>query len=83
MDAILELPMGVVLEGIQLDREMKSVLLGEKSILTPLYELMVAQETAEWGKVSSVCAGLNLDESFVGESYWQAMQWAREMTSRT
>lgn len=81
MDSILELPMGVVLEGICVDRETKSVLLGDKSQLTPLYELMVAQEGAEWEKVRSLCAQLNLDETVVAESHWQAMQWAREMTA--
>ncbi|MBZ5653749.1 MAG: HDOD domain-containing protein [Acidobacteriia bacterium] len=81
MDSILELPMGVVLEGICVDPEMKAVLLGEKSQLTPLYELMVAQEAAEWAKVGSLCAQMNLDGALVAESHWQAMRWAREMTA--
>jgi hypothetical protein len=33
MDAILELAMGVVLEGLNLDRETRAVLLGQKSSL--------------------------------------------------
>lgn len=81
MDAILELPMGVILEGIHLDREMKAVLLGENSRLSPLYGLMLAQEGAEWERVGSICKDLKLDEAFVAQCHWQAMQWAREMTT--
>jgi EAL and modified HD-GYP domain-containing signal transduction protein len=81
MDAILEIPMGVVLEGISLDRETRAVLLGQKSQLDLVYRLMLAQEAADWPKLSELCALLNLPESFATECYWKAMQWAREMTA--
>jgi EAL and modified HD-GYP domain-containing signal transduction protein len=81
MDAILEIPMGVVLEGITLDRETRAVLLGQKSQLDLVYRLMLSQEAADWPKLSELCAQLNLSESFATECYWKAMQWAREMTA--
>jgi EAL and modified HD-GYP domain-containing signal transduction protein len=81
MDVILEIPMGVVLEGISLDRETRAVLLGQKSQLDFVYRLMLAQEAADWPKLSELCAQLNLPESFATECYWKAMQWAREMTA--
>ena len=81
MDAILEIPMGVVLEGISLDRETRAVLLGQKSQLDPLYRLMLSQELADWPKLSQLCAQLKLSESLATECHWKAMQWAREMTT--
>jgi c-di-GMP-related signal transduction protein len=81
MDAILEIPMGVVLEGITLDRETRAVLLGQKSQLDPLYRLMLSQELADWPKLSQLCAQLKLSESLATECHWKAMQWAREMTT--
>jgi c-di-GMP-related signal transduction protein len=81
MDVILEIPMGVVLEGISLDRETRAVLLGQKSQLDPVYQLMLSQEAADWSKLSELCTRLRLPESFVTECHWQAMQWAREMTT--
>jgi EAL and modified HD-GYP domain-containing signal transduction protein len=81
MDAILEIPMGVVLEGITLDRETRAVLLGQKSELDPMYRLMLSQEAADWPKLSALCTQLKLPESFVAECHWKAMQWAREMTA--
>jgi c-di-GMP-related signal transduction protein len=80
MDAILGLPMGLVLEGIALDRATRAVLLGESSPLSPIYELMLAQENAQWEKVAQLSDRLRLRGSFVAECHWQAMQWARQMT---
>lgn len=81
MDAILEIPMGVVLEGISLDRETRAVLLGQKSQLDLLYQLMVSQEAADWSKHAKLCSQLKLPENLVTECQWKAMQWAREMTA--
>lgn len=81
MDAILEMPMGVVLEGISLDHETRAVLLGQPSTLDPLYQLMLAQEVADWPRLTALCAQLNLPESHVTECHWKAMQWAREMSA--
>jgi len=80
MDAILEVPMYVVVDGIPLDRETRAVLMGDKSQLSPVYQLVIAQEDAEWQKVTSLSAQLHLPEDFVAESHWNAMQWAHEMT---
>lgn len=79
MDAILDVPMGVVLEGISVDAETKAVLLGQPSQLFPLYELMVAQEQADWEKVTGLAEGLHVPESLVAECRWEAMQWAHQM----
>jgi EAL and modified HD-GYP domain-containing signal transduction protein len=81
MDAILELPMGVVLEGIGLDRETRAVLLGQEGPLDPIYRLMLSHEVADWPQISELCSRLKLPEAFVIESHWKAMQWAQETTS--
>ena len=80
MDAILGLPMALVLEGIALDRAARAVLLGQNSPLSPIYGLMLAQENARWEKVAEFSNRLRLRESFVSECHWKAMQWARQMT---
>ena len=81
MDAILEVPMGLVLEGITLDRETRAVLLGQKSQLDPVYRLMLSQEAADWPKLSELCAQMKLPEGIVTECHWKAMQWAQDMTT--
>jgi len=79
MDAILEMPMASILEQVSVDKETKATLLGQASRLRPIYQLMLAQETGEWEQISGLAKDLHLSESFLSESYWHAMQWARQM----
>jgi c-di-GMP-related signal transduction protein len=81
MDTILEIPMRQVLDSIPIDQESKSVLLGVDSRLRPFYQLMLAQESGEWKVVSELASQLQLSEHDVANSYWQAMQWAREVSA--
>ncbi len=81
MDAILQLPMGVVLDGIALEQETKEVLLGGSDNPPPIYQLTLAQEAADWQRASALCTSLRLPEAFVADSYFDAMRWAREMTA--
>lgn len=80
MDVILETPMAQVLENVPVDQETKSVLLGGASRLRPLYQLMLAQESGEWGNTPELAAQLQLRESEVAQIHWEAMQWARQIS---
>jgi EAL and modified HD-GYP domain-containing signal transduction protein len=81
IDAMLEMPMAEVLEKIPLDHETKAVLLGQPSQLRPLYQLMLAHESAEWEAAAQLSQSLRLDPEDVAEYYWQAQQWAREVSA--
>lgn len=86
MDAILQLPMGVVIEGLPLDPDAKTELLGAKigrdTPLTPLYQLMLAREEGNWEDVVGYAKRLNVPLSRVNRAYNEAMVWAREVTAR-
>ena len=81
MDVILEMPMSQVLENVPIDKESKAVLLGGISCLQPLYQLMLAQESGEWQSCKNLAGQLHLNETDVAQTYWQSMQWAREMST--
>lgn len=85
MDSILELPMGVVIEGLPLDPDTKAELLQAKidhvTPLTPVYQLMLAREAGDWEDVTSLAKKLNLSLSCVNRAYNDAMAWAREVTA--
>jgi EAL and modified HD-GYP domain-containing signal transduction protein len=81
MDAILDLPMGVLLEGINVDHDTKAVLLGQAGPLDPVYQLMIAHEAADWPKVAALCSKLSLPQDLAVESHWNAMRWAHATTS--
>ncbi len=79
IDAMLELPMAEVLEKISLDQATKAVLLGQPSVLRPVYQLMLAHESGEWEAAARLGESLHLDSEDVAGHYWQAQQWAREV----
>lgn len=85
MDAILEVPMGVVIEGLAFDDETRTELLGMKSgtptALSPIYELMVARESGEWDVVARQAKKLNLSLVFVNRAFNEAVSWAHQMTT--
>jgi c-di-GMP-related signal transduction protein len=81
MDTILEIPMRQVLDNVPIDQECKAVLLGATSRLRPFYQLMLAQESGEWAAVKDLTTQLHLNEVEVSVAYWQAMQWARQVSS--
>ncbi|MGA7896496.1 MAG: HDOD domain-containing protein [Candidatus Sulfotelmatobacter sp.] len=81
MDTILEIPMRQVLDSVPIDQECKAVLLGGANRLGPFYQLMLAQEAGEWKALSELTSQLYLSESEVAESHWQAMQWARQVST--
>jgi c-di-GMP-related signal transduction protein len=81
MDSILDIPMGLVLEGISVDKETKAVLLGQESQLSSMYDLMLAQEAADWERLKKLSAQTHIQEAFVAECRWEAIEWARQMTS--
>ena len=80
MDAILEIEMATLLEQIPVEHDIKSALLGQNTDLRPLYQLMLAQESGEWAHVAELAARLKLTEEEVGDTWWQALTWAQEVT---
>jgi c-di-GMP-related signal transduction protein len=81
MDVILEIPMSQVLDNVPIDKESKAVRFGGASRLRPFYQLILAQESGEWKTASELAAQLHLAESDGAECYWQAMQWAWQVSS--
>jgi EAL and modified HD-GYP domain-containing signal transduction protein len=87
IDAILAVPIGIIVEDLALDPSIKAQLLaakmGKKTPLSPVYDLMVAREAGDWGLVTQLGKQLNLSLSFVAETSNAAMKWAHEITSAT
>ncbi len=54
-----------VLEKIPLDHETKAVLLGQPSVLRPVYQLMLAHESGEWEAAAELSESLHLDSEEV------------------
>lgn len=81
IDAMLEMPMADVLERVPLDHETKAVLMGQPSLLRPVYQLVLAHESGEWESASELSESLNLDQERVAGFYWRAQQWAHQVSA--
>ena len=80
MDAILQVDMATVLGQVPVDEETKAALLSQNSTLRPLYQLMLAQESGEWGQLSILAKSIRLTDEEVEQSWWQALTWSQEAT---
>ncbi|HLB92044.1 MAG TPA: HDOD domain-containing protein [Terriglobales bacterium] len=84
MDAVLSVPIGMLIDELPLEPAIKEQLLGGKAgvktPLTPIYELMLAREVGDWGQVTRLGKHLNLSLSFVAETSNEAMRWAHQIT---
>lgn len=79
--------MGVVVEGLAFDTQTKEALVGAKNgdntHLSPVYNLMLARETGDWGEVTACAKKLNLSLPFVNRAYNEALAWGHQATSAT
>jgi EAL and modified HD-GYP domain-containing signal transduction protein len=87
MDAILEVPIGILTDELSLDPDLKVQLLsgksGSKTPLSPIYDLMVAREAGNWEAVTNLGKQQNLSLYFISQTYNEAMRWAHQITSST
>lgn len=83
MDALLELPIGVVIEGLALDPDTEAELLRTKSsdetLLSSIRALVLARETGDWGQVTAQGKKLNLSLPFINRTYNEATTWAQQL----
>lgn len=84
MDAILEAPIGVVIEKLSFDPEIKAQFLrgraGDRTPLSAIYDLMLAREAGCWETANSLGKELNLSLYFINKTYNEAMRWAHDVT---
>jgi EAL and modified HD-GYP domain-containing signal transduction protein len=81
MDAILEIPMRDVLEGLPIDESARTVLLEDKGPLSQVYDLMLAVEAGVWPRIAALASQLGIDQEFLAQSHWTAMEWAQSIVT--
>ena len=81
LDALLDRPMPVLLEGLPVDQSVKAALLGVPGPFRNIYEAIVGYETGDWKAFSRAAAALNLSEKAVPELFQQSIKWANQAIS--
>jgi len=75
IDALLDMPMGEVLEKLPISKDVKMALMGENNILKVIHELIKAYFQGDWGMFSVYAKALNLKEGDLPEDYIKALKW--------
>ncbi len=76
MDAILEIPMREVLDGLPIDENTRLLLLEGRGPLSQVYELLLTTEAGVWHRIVALASELHIDLDFIARSQWNAMEWA-------
>ncbi|MHB1397626.1 MAG: EAL and HDOD domain-containing protein [Trichloromonadaceae bacterium] len=79
LDAILERPLGDVLDSIPMSADTRGALLGEPGTLHTLLQLATAMERGAWNELPALTAELQIAEDQLAPLYVAAVQW----TNRT
>jgi EAL and modified HD-GYP domain-containing signal transduction protein len=81
MDAVLQVPMSLVIDGLHLDADSTAMLVDNDGPLLPLYRLVWALERGEWSAVVRACDQLELREEYVAEAFSSAIGWAQSISA--
>jgi c-di-GMP-related signal transduction protein len=75
LDAIVDRPLGELLEKINLTADVQDALLNNSGPLRPVFELSVALERGDWDGLSRLVKNIGLDETKLSEIHAQAVKW--------
>jgi c-di-GMP phosphodiesterase len=76
VDAMLDVPMELVLGRLPISQEVKAALCGERSTLRDLLDVATLYERGDWSRLASLCRRLNLSESVLPFLYRDALLWS-------
>lgn len=82
VDAFMDQPMAQVLADLPIGEPTKAALLGLPSRYTPIYQLALAYETANWSRVDALATRLGLAQSSAPDLYRQSVQAANQIFYR-
>ncbi len=79
MGAILDQPMASILHHLPVSKPVKSALLENRGPLSPVYQLILAQETADWNAVARIASELRLSDQKVTDAYLASVAWVQSI----
>ena len=79
LDVLIGRPLGEILKGISLSREVKGALLYKQGEYRHLYDLVVSYERGQWERYSWHASELNLDQERIPSIFLTAVEWADEI----
>ena len=78
LDAIMDLPMEMALQGLSLSDDVKEVLIHCEGDLKPICHMMTAYEKGDWQRTNELAEEIKLDPSKLMKLYLEAVTWAND-----
>lgn len=78
LDAILDQPMEIALDGITVTEDIREALIYNKGELHPLLDLVYAYERGDWDNVKTIAFEIEVEEDMVFNSYLMALKSCKE-----
>lgn len=75
LDVFFHQPMGEILDELPLHPEIKATLLGEETIFSQIYSLILSYEKGEWEEVDTYLTMLGADSCKVPSLYQRSIDW--------
>ena len=79
IDAILDVPLDVILSGLPVRHEIKEALLEQRGSYHDMLDLVIAHERADWKKMSALAKTLGIKEDLIPPIYASAVTWASSL----
>lgn len=76
LNAVLDQPMGQVLQDVAVAEDIREALLGKRTTLGKIYALAQACERARWERIASLAEALKLPHTQVAKIQCEATTWA-------
>lgn len=77
IDAVLDRPLEELIEEMSLPEAIGKTLFGEETALSPIYNLALAFERADWDVITQLTKEIGVAEQAVPEAYQDAVLWSR------
>lgn len=79
IDALIDRPLGEILDELSLSHEVKCALLDEGNGLGTIYHLVLAYERGSWEKVVGLAQQLGVESTRLPEYYTESVEWAEQV----
>jgi EAL and modified HD-GYP domain-containing signal transduction protein len=81
LDALLDQPMPEILAKLPISEDIKLALLGDESVFSELYGLLLVIEKGDWGQVFEHVVELKLAVNDLSSAWLKALDWSYQITA--
>jgi len=80
LDVLIGRPLGEILKGINLSRDVKGALLGIQGEYRQLLNVVISYERGDWERCSRYVSALHLNPDRIPSIFLRAVEWADKIT---